>query len=206
LNDCVLNPVELKAYGLLLRPWEETDRHAALRGLTDPDFRRWNTPLLPVDDEHDAIRFIRDRAEGWERGTMASYAITGDGGRDSDGDGDWEGAEGGIVLGNISVSMIDFRMCSGRVGYWVLPEARGRRVASRALEAVTRWAFRDLGLHRLELGHAVGNDASCAVARRCVYAYEGLLRGAMINPAGGMRDIHLHARLATDPAPVSSGL
>lgn len=195
MNDCVLTPVELKAYGLLLRPWEETDRHAALRGLTDPDFRRWNSPLHPVHDEDDAIRFIRERAEGWERGTMATYAVTGDG------NGDGAGAEGGIVLGHIGVAMIDFRMRCGRVGYWVLPEARGRRVASRALEAVSRWAFRDLGLHRLELGHAVGNEASCGVAHRCVYAFEGLLRGAMIDPAGGMRDIHLHARLSTDPAP-----
>jgi RimJ/RimL family protein N-acetyltransferase len=178
----VLKPVELEAYGLLLRPWEETDVDAALRGLSDPDFRRWNTAHAPQPDEAGARAFISSRAEGWERGTSASFAIT----------------EGGTVLGQLGVGAIDLTMRNARVAYWVLAEGRGRGVASHALEAATRWAFRDLGLHRLELGHAVGNDASCGVARRCAYTLEGVLRGAMIDTAGVPRDIHLHARLATD--------
>ncbi|MDX6347325.1 MAG: hypothetical protein QOF84_2115 [Streptomyces sp.] len=181
----MLQPVELEAYGLLLRPWEESDLDAALRGLSDPDFRRWNTANSPTPDEGGARRFIRSRAEGWEHGTTASFAVT----------------EGGTVIGQVGLGMIDFTMRNARVGYWVLPEGRGRGIASRALEGATRWAFRDLGLHRLELGHAIGNDASCGVARRCAYALEGLLRGAMIDIAGMPRDIHLHARLVTDALP-----
>lgn len=180
----MLKPVELEAYGLLLRPWEETDLDAASRGLSDPEYRRWNTAHAPEPGEEGARAFIRSRIEGWESGTGASFAVT----------------EGGTVLGQVGVGTIDLTMRLARVAYWVLAEGRGRGVASRALEAVTRWAFRDLGLHRLELGHAVGNDASCGVARRCAYALEGVLREAMIDTAGVPRDVHLHARLATDPA------
>ena len=36
-----------------------------------------------------------------------------------------------------------------------------------------------LGLHRLELGHALGHDASCRIAGTCGFAYEGTLRDAM---------------------------
>ncbi|GAA0485984.1 hypothetical protein ACFQ2B_12890 [Streptomyces stramineus] len=39
------------------------------------------------------------------------------------------------------------------------------------------------------------------MAQRCSYALEGTLRGAMPGGDGGMRDIHLHARIATDPVP-----
>ncbi len=180
LNGRVLQPVEIEAYGLLLRPWEAGDEAVALRGLTDPEFRRWNSPMVEVTDAEGAREYIRNRARGWRRGDMATFAVT----------------EDGVVGGSVGVALIDWRMRSGRVGYWTLPEARGRRLAPRALEACTRWAFRDLGLHRLELGHAVGNDASCAVARRCAYSHEGTLSGAMLDPAGGFRAMHLHARLA----------
>lgn len=186
----MLKRVELEAFGLLLRPWGESDADldAALRGMTDPAFRRWNTPLEPVTDEVSARRFLRGRSDDWDRGDMASYAIT----------------EDGAVLGHVGIAVIDFHLRNARVGYWLLPEARGQGAASRALEAVSRWAFRDLGLHRLELGHGLGNDPSCAVAGRCGYAYEGVLRGAMVDETGTPQDLHLHARVATDPLPKGS--
>lgn len=185
LNGRVLKPLEIKAYGLLLRPWNTGDEAAALRGLTDPDFRRWNSPQVGVVDEAGARAYILNRAKGWQRGDMATFAVV----------------EDGVVLGNVGVAALNWHMRSGRMAYWTLPEARGRRVATRALEACTRWAFGDLGLYRLDLGHAIGNAASCAVARHCAYDCEGTLRGAMIDPAGGFRPMHLHARLADGPAP-----
>jgi RimJ/RimL family protein N-acetyltransferase len=138
-----------------------------------------------VQDEAGALRFIRSRAQGWRRGDMASYAVV----------------EQGAVRGHIAVALPDPRMHEGRVGYWVLPEYRGRGVATRALEAVSRWCFRDLGLYRLELTHDVGNGASCVVAQRCEYSFEGLLRGGRVDLWGVPRDMHLHARIATDPVP-----
>jgi RimJ/RimL family protein N-acetyltransferase len=184
-NGRMPHPVEIEAYGLLLRPWRAGDEPAALRGLTDPEFRRWNSPLVEVTDEEGARAFIRNRAKGWERGDSATFAVV----------------EDGAVCGSVGIGAIDPRMRRGRVSYWTLPQARGRGLARRALEACSRWAFGDLGLHRLELGHALGNAASCAVALRCAYEYEGTLRGAMIDPAGGFRAMHLHARLADTPAP-----
>lgn len=82
-----------------------------------------------------------------------------------------------------------------------LPEARGHRVATRALVLAARWAFTDLGLHRLELGHALGHHASCRIAERCGFPREGTLRGAMFETGrrDAFRDVHLHARLTTDP-------
>lgn len=186
----MLKPVDLQMYGLLLRPWGEGDLEAIRRGLSDPEFRRWNTINVPSPDEAGARDFLETRTAGWQCGDMASFAIT-------------ERSTGrGTVLGHINIGMIDFDTHrSARVGYWVLPEARGRGVATRALDAMSRWAFKDLGLYRLELGHAIGNDASCTVAERCHYRHEGDLRGAMFDTTGTPRDIHVHGRLATDPPP-----
>lgn len=99
--------------------------------------------------------------------------------------------------------MIIPEFSTAHVGYWVLPEARGRGVATRALSLASRLAFGELGLHRLELGHALGHEVSCRVAERGGYRYEGTLRGAMFEAGrqDAFRDAHLHARLASDPEP-----
>ena len=73
------------------------------------------------------------------------------------------------------------------VGYWTAPNARGRGVATEALGVLARWAFGALGAHRLELYHATENVASCRIADRCGFAYEGVARAALPDPgrAGG---------------------
>jgi RimJ/RimL family protein N-acetyltransferase len=112
-------------------------------------------------------------------------------------------ARSGTALGHIGVNEIKYHLKVARVGYWVLPEARGQGVATRALLLAAHWAITELGLHRLELDHAVGHDASCRIAERCGFAYEGTLRGAIFEEDrhDAFRDAHLHARLATDPEP-----
>ncbi|MFE0845664.1 GNAT family N-acetyltransferase [Streptomyces rochei] len=112
-------------------------------------------------------------------------------------------ARSGTTLGHVGVNEINPALKRARVGYWVLPEARGRGVATRALLLASRWAFAELGLHRLELDHALGHDVSCRVAERCGYAAEGTMRGAIFEAGrhDRFRDAHLHARLATDAEP-----
>ncbi|MEU8589137.1 GNAT family N-acetyltransferase [Streptomyces sp. NPDC048664] len=186
-----LSPV-LHGHGLRLRSWDDAsdgDVDAWLRGLTDPDFRRWNTPVKSVSDRESARESLRWKLAAVADGTSASFRIT--------------DAASGATLGHIGVNEIDLFLRTARVGYWILPEARGQGVATRALALAARWALTDLGVHRLELGHAVGHAASCRIAERCGFLVEGTLRGAMHDeaPPGGFRDVHLHARVATDPDP-----
>ena len=179
-------------HGLRLRPWradDVRDLDAIVDGRNDPEFRRWNTPTHPFADRAGAERFVRAQAVARAEGTGMLFCVCEEG--------------GDAPLGQVGLQRIDRAVRLSRVGYWVLPAARGRGVATRALDLVARWAFTDLGLHRLELGHAVGHEASCTVARRGGFRYEGTLRGSMF-AAGrrdAFRDAHLHARLASDPAP-----
>ncbi|WP_266699869.1 GNAT family N-acetyltransferase [Streptomyces sp. NBC_01571] len=184
---------ELRGQGLLLRPWDadsDVDVAAWLRGVSDPEFQRWNTPLRPVRDIDSARESLRSRTESAADGTGVSFCVM---------DG-----SGGTALGHIGINEIDHVMRVARIGYWVLPEARGHRVATRALALASRFAFGAIRLHRLELGHALGHEASCRVAERCGFRYEGTLRGAMFEAGrlDAFRDVHLHARVATDPVPV----
>ncbi|WP_328554929.1 MULTISPECIES: GNAT family N-acetyltransferase [unclassified Streptomyces] len=183
---------ELAGLGLRLRPWDpesDADVSAYLHGLADPEFQRWNTPLKFVRDIDSAREALGRRVAAATSGTGVSFCVT-----DAETDG---------TLGHIGVNEIDHVMSCARVGYWVLPEARGRQVATRALTLAARYAFVDLALHRLDLGHAVGHEVSCRVAERCGFRYEGTLRGAMFEAGrhDAFRDVHLHGRLVTDPEP-----
>ncbi|MER7051770.1 GNAT family protein [Streptomyces sp. NPDC000351] len=187
---------EPQGHGLRLRPWDagcDADARIWLRGHLDPEFRRWNTPLTLWTDLGGARKSLRARAVEAGEGRAASFRIT--------------DAVSGTALGHIGVNEINRPLRLARVGYWVLPEARGQGVATRALFLASRWAFAELGLYRLELGHAVGHEASCRIAERCGYAHEGTLRGAMWEAGRHdmFRDAHLHARLATDEEPAAPG-
>lgn len=168
---------------LVLRPWTRADVALVLGAFTDPAIRHYAGNLY--DTAVDAKRFVDSRATSWTEGTGAAWAIT--------------SAGTGTVLGHVGLHEMDRGLRLAMVGYWLLPRARRRGVMTRTLEAVSAYAFGPLGLHRVELAHAVENAASCRVAERAGYPYEGTLRDAMCYPVDGRwSDEHLHARLATD--------
>lgn len=183
---------EVSGDGLLLRRWRADsadDVEAWLTGHLDREFLHWNTPRIPVGTIDEARDALRSRIEGDTHGGLSSFCIT--------------EASTGEILGHISVNETEPAMLVARVGFWVLPAARGRRVASRALALTTAWSFAELGLHRMELAHALGHDASCRIGLNCGFLAEGVLRGAMFEAGrfDAFRDLHLHGRLATDPEP-----
>ncbi|MFC7830988.1 GNAT family N-acetyltransferase [Streptomyces sp. NPDC057375] len=154
----------------------------------DPLISVWNP--LPASNRKSALRWLETREEGWECGTQASFAamtVTDD-----------------VLLGNVTLQWVDRADGRAMISYWFLPLARGRGIATRATTAVTRWAFRSSGARRIELTHAVGNEASCRVAERCGYRPEGTLRQARRLGDGAYHDGHLHARLVADPDPAGA--
>lgn len=108
------------------------------------------------------------------------------------------------VIGNVSLSAIEYRHGTCWASYWMAPSARGRGLAARALAGAAQWAF-DHDLHRVELGHRLNNPASCAVARRAGFPAEGVEREKL--RYGDQRfDVELHARLRSDPEPEIAAL
>ena len=73
--------------------------------------------------------------------------------------------------------------------------ARRQGYASRALRLMSLWAFRTLGLARIELYIELDNAASRGVACAAGFAEEGVLRDRLAI-AGVRRDAVLYAKLA----------
>lgn len=107
-----------------------------------------------------------------------------------------DSVRGGELVGNLTLKRPGPGPERAEAGYWTAARARGRGVASRALEALTAWAFAsfaDAGLVRLELLHQVDNVASCRVAEKAGHAFAELLSALPPEfPPGG----HLHVRRA----------
>ena len=179
-------PVEIAAGVLQLRPLESGHTSQLLDSLNDPGMRAASAIAARGDRTAAAAtaQFIAGTQEWTDRECCWGIFDT-----------------MGTVLGGISIFAIDADQAGSQVGYWTLPGARGRGVATAAVKAVSRWAFGQLQLQRIELFHAVDNLPSCLVAQRAGFALEGELRQSYRYHDGIRRDEHLHARLAADPAP-----
>jgi ribosomal-protein-alanine N-acetyltransferase len=101
------------------------------------------------------------------------------------------------LLGSVIVHSIDRRHRRAELGYWLVPSARGRGLATRALALTLEWMFEQLGLERAELATTPDNRASRAVARRLGFAEEGLARGRDIEDERRV-DVVLYGLLRSD--------
>ncbi|MER7316529.1 GNAT family N-acetyltransferase [Streptomyces halstedii] len=189
--------------GVLLRPWRRSDAPAVLRAFAPAEMSR-QSGGHPVTTEADALDWIarweRERAAGtgyaWAAVRAAACATAR--GETARGEAVRSAAVQGEALGCVAVTAVNQVHGCGWVSYWTTEAARGCGVASAGVRALARWAFDDLGLYRLELGHRTDNPASCAVARRAGFTAEGIERGKL--RYGDVRhDVERHARLATDP-------
>jgi RimJ/RimL family protein N-acetyltransferase len=169
----------LEGDGVVLRPWRAADAPTIVAAYADPGIQRWHCRSMT---DAEARRWIAAWPDRWRAETGAGWAIV----------------HGGRVAGQISLRRIILAEGLAEVSYWALPAARGRRVVPRALSLLTAWSFATLGLHRIEVCHSTANTASCRVAERAGYALEGTKR-AEARHTDGWHDMHLHARLRTDP-------
>ncbi|WP_329261497.1 GNAT family N-acetyltransferase [Streptomyces pseudovenezuelae] len=167
--------------GLLLRPWRPEDAPAVHTAFQDPAMWQWHARA--ADSEEEAGGWIEEWRQAWAGEETAQWAVV-DGGTD-------------LLLGRVALREIRLDDGQAEMAYWTTAEARGKGVAARATVALSRWALDVVGFHRLELMHAVRNEASCRVATKTGFLLEGTKRSAVLHP-DGWHDMHLHARLRGD--------
>jgi RimJ/RimL family protein N-acetyltransferase len=159
-----MEPVEITAGRLHLRPWSVYDESSVLEACSDPDIQRWTTVPSPYTPD-DARAWVREIAPGgWVDGTRASWAVL--------------DATSGELLA--SVGLHDLREGVAEVGYWCAPAARGQGVTSEAVGVACRWGFEALGLDLVEWVAAVGNWGSRAVAEKSGFQVDGVRRHRML--------------------------
>ncbi|MFJ2904874.1 GNAT family N-acetyltransferase [Streptomyces sp. NPDC091279] len=167
--------------GLVLRPFREADAPAVHAAFQDPLLQRWHART--ADSEDEVRGWLGEWIAGWGEESIAQWAVVDTG--------------TGVLLGRAALREVRLDEGSAEMAYWTVPAARGQGIAARATTALARWALDDIGFHRLELQHAVGNDSSCRVAVKAGFTLEGTKRSAVLH-ADGWHDMHLHARIHGD--------
>ena len=104
----------------------------------------------------------------------------------------------GAIAGTINLfNIVRESLQSGVIGYWVAAARNGRGLATEAVGEILAYAFRELGLHRVEAATLVDNVPSQRVLERNGFERIGLARRFLrINDE--WRDFFLFQRLADD--------
>lgn len=107
-----------------------------------------------------AEAWISGHRPGWDRGELATFAIT--------------QAEAGLV-GAIGLR-IEPAHERAELGYWIGVPFWRRGYATEAAAAVIEFGFRELGLHRIYATHLTRNPASRRVMQKLGMEFEGCRR------------------------------
>ena len=104
---------------------------------------------------------------------------------------------GGLTLGQVKRGVAQ----SATLGYWMGAPYAGKGLMSRAVRAMTGFAFTSLRLHRIEAACLPHNAASVRLLERVGFKREGFAR-AYLRINGLWQDHLLYALLETDPLPL----
>jgi ribosomal-protein-alanine N-acetyltransferase len=183
------NDLRLDGDGVRLRPHRSGDfaEWASLRARSRAFLQPWE-PTWPSDDLTRSAwrRRLSAYAHDMERGLAFPFLVF----RQSD-----NVMVGGITLSNIRRGVAQM----GSIGYWAgLPHTRqGHTLA--AVNAVTRFSFSRLGLHRVEAACIPSNGPSRGVLLKAGFTQEGLAR-AYLRINGVWHDHLLFGMVSPAPA------
>ncbi len=145
---------------LALRPFDrhtDEDIDALAFAVDDIDLAAWLV-TRSGDQRSDAQALLTEWAEGWARGTVATFCVLDDG--------RLRAAVAAIVTRDPEVA---------ELGIWVHRDARRRGLATNAVKLVTAWCFGS-GIERVWVEIDPINEPSHALAQSVGFMREGTLR------------------------------
>jgi ribosomal-protein-alanine N-acetyltransferase len=142
-----------------LRRWRMTDLDCVRQAALDPGIPQ-GTTVPAVWSPEAAMEFVVRQWSRLESGEGISLAVA--------------SAETDAALGLATVLHRDMPGVAG-IGYWIVPGARRRGLATHAVALLSEWAL-STGIARLEAWVEPGNAASLRVLAAAGFEREGVLR------------------------------
>lgn len=167
-NDIVLEPLSPAHAGPVFDLIEANRSHLS----------EWLTWVERMQNRADFEQFVEDSGRRADEGFEAPFVIL----------------YKGEIAGRIGIYYINKPFRFGSIGYWLGEKFQGKGIIVQSSEAITEYGFNALGLNRIEIRCAVGNDKSRAVAERLGFQHEGIMRdGEFLN--GAFIDLHVFSML-----------
>ena len=170
----------IRADDVILRLPRAEDIDAVLPAFADPEIRQAGN--LPNFGRNEMLQFLPHLPALAASGRMLPLVAA--------------DAEREDVLGGGTLHHLDGERAIVEIGYWLLPHARGRGIATRIARLLAEHAF-SLGVQRVEAYVNVGNGASDRVLERAHFTREGVAR-SLPKPDGTRVDKTVYSLLPAD--------
>jgi ribosomal-protein-serine acetyltransferase len=156
------------ADSLYLRPFMESDAavFAAAARESVATVGRWMPWCHSDYSESHAREWFVACARAWADGSSFEFGIF--------------AADGDRLLGGAGLNQFNAQHNFCNLGYWVRESMQRRGIATRVVRALSELGFGALGLTRIEIVVAEGNEASCGVARKAGAQFEGISRNRLV--------------------------
>jgi len=100
-----------------------------------------------------------------------------------------------FVMGS-GLHRIDWQSGKFEIGYWVRTKFMGQGFVTEAVNGITAFAFQHLHANRVEIRCDALNIRSAAVAKRCGFLLEGILRHDSLDAGGELRSTMIFSKLS----------
>jgi [ribosomal protein S5]-alanine N-acetyltransferase len=161
--EAPLTVPELRQGPVVLRPFTLSDLPLLRDAASDP-YIPAITSVPPVYSDDEGRAFIARQHERASGGHGYSLVIA-------------ESSDPDRGVGALGVWLREIESGRASIGYWLVPSARGRKLAGWALRAAVSFCFSELCIPRLHLFVEPWNSASQRTAEFAGFAREALLRG-----------------------------
>lgn len=162
----------LRGPRLLLRPFEPHDAQGFVEAVCESvgSVGRWMPWCHANYSLEEAQAWIAHCTAAWADARQREFGLF--------------DAASGRLLGGGGLNGLHASLPLANLGYWVRESAQRQGLAVEATGLLARHGFTELGLRRLEIVVARGNEPSAAVATRAGATCEGLLRLRTLTPQG----------------------
>jgi ribosomal-protein-serine acetyltransferase len=153
---------------VLLRPFRKSDADELYKAIRDSLIEL--KPWLPFAHDDYSIRetreWLKTRPGSWKDGREYDFAII--------------DMIDGSFIGGCGLNNIDKENMKANLGYWVRTSHSQQGIAPAATILLAKWGFKELGLNRIEILVATGNERSLRVAKKVGAHREGVMRRRIV--------------------------
>ena len=182
MSESKVFPTETLTHNAItLRTLRDDDAPQIVISCEDPETQKWLPLPAPYTLDH-AKSFINEHSvEAQLSGTGLVFAIE----------------QNNIFVGCIDIKRAEWLNGDCEIGYWTVPEHRGRGFMPQALDLLSRWVLLEQGFIRVEVRTAIENLSSQRVAEKAGFVREGIARQAG-RVHNGRVDLIIFSRVLSD--------
>lgn len=103
-----------------------------------------------------------------------------------------------IFIGLIGFKDTDRANKKTEIGYWLSKKYQKQGIITRSVDKLCDLAFNELGINRVQIKCAVGNQPSRKVPQRLGFKLEGIERDGELLTGGIFTDLEIYSKLKSD--------